>query len=91
MEDQREYMTIVNENGSEELLEIVFTFTLEQYSKDYVVCSKEVTEEDGQDVTELYLFSYTEQNDDEGELTPVTDETELKYCNEVIDSFYSEA
>ena len=66
---------IIDENGNEKLMNILFTF--ENDDRDYVVVYDEENDED------LYAFQY----DEDGNLLTVDDEEELEMVQEVIDAF----
>ena len=86
-----EYITIYSEDGTEELLEILFTFNSEEYNKDYVVCAKDIVTEDGEDGYEIYSFSYVEKDGTDGEIFEIDDPAEQAMVEEAINSFFEEA
>ncbi|MEA5026559.1 MAG: DUF1292 domain-containing protein [Erysipelotrichaceae bacterium] len=74
-------MFIVDKDGKEIEVDILFTFENEQYGKQYVLYQ----DPNGND-EEVYVSSY----DDEGNLIAVEDESELAMINEVLGAFNNE-
>mgnify|MGYP002868600833 CR=1 FL=1 len=68
-------MTIVDDNGEEKEVEILFTFDSPDYGKQYVVFSDPAAADDY-----VYVWSY----DDEGNMFPVENEDELQMAEELI-------
>lgn len=81
MEDSK--LIVVDDQGNELEMEILFTFADDQKNKNYVVYfdPKEANEE-----YTLYASIY----DEEGHLTPIEADEEWKMIEEVIETFMSE-
>ncbi len=77
-----EKITIVTEDGTEKEYNILFSFSLEEFEKDYVAYFSE-------DEEELFVSSY-EQEDEGGKLDNITDEDEWDRVEEVIEAFLLE-
>ena len=71
-------ITIVDENGNEVEMEILLTFHLDEFSKDYVAYYNPL-----QDEIEVFVDSY----DEEKNLFAVETEEEWDCIEEVIDAF----
>lgn len=71
-------ITVVNDDGTETEMDILFTFENEEYDKQYVLY---VDPED--DSGQVFVSSYTE----EGELFSVEDESEWDMVEEVFQAF----
>ncbi|MDC4185141.1 DUF1292 domain-containing protein [Loigolactobacillus coryniformis] len=89
-EDERQ-ITLVDENGNEELYEILFTFDSEDYGKSYVLLYPAGTSED-EDV-DIQAFSY-KANDKgdpaEGDLFPIESDAEWDMVEEVLNTFLAD-
>ena len=81
-----EHITIVDEEGNEQLFEILFTFDSEDFGKSYVlVYPAGVSDEEG---VELQAFSYVESEEGfEGQLNPIETEEEWDMVEEVLATF----
>ncbi|AMC93552.1 hypothetical protein AOC36_06010 [Erysipelothrix larvae] len=71
-------MIVIDNEGNEVTMEILFTFKDDNYGKEYVLYINP-EDEDG----EVYVSSYTE----EGELLDITDEQEWDMIEEVFNAF----
>lgn len=81
-----EHITIIDENGNEELCEILFTFDSDDYGKSYVLVYPAGIPE-GEEI-ELQAFSYVEQeNGDQGDLKPIETDEEWDMIEEVLNTF----
>ncbi|WP_027107606.1 DUF1292 domain-containing protein [Lacticigenium naphthae] len=88
-EDTHEYITIVNEQGDEELYEILFTFDSVDYEKSYVLVFPASSSEG--DEVELEAFSYQETDGGlEGTLSPIESDEEWDMIEEVLNTFIEE-
>lgn len=84
-------ITLIDENGNEELFDILFTFTSDDYGKSYVLLYPDAVGE-GEDV-EVQAFSY--DADDAGEVTSsdlheIVDDAEWEMVNGVLNTFLSD-
>ena len=74
-------LIVVDENGNEIEMEIIFTFVDDSKNKQYVLYTNPA-EEDG----EVFASSY----DDEGNLYPIEDEKEWEMVEEVFGAYIDE-
>ena len=74
-------ITIVDENGNEVVMEILLTFHLDQFNKDYVAYYNPLLEE-----MEVYVDSY----DEDKNLYAVESDEEWDMIDEVIGAFVDE-
>ncbi|MGY0837330.1 DUF1292 domain-containing protein [Aerococcus urinaeequi] len=81
-----DHITIIDEEGNEQLFEILFTFDSEDFGKSYVILYPAgVSDEEG---VELQAFSYEESEDGfEGQLNPIETEEEWDMVEEVLATF----
>jgi uncharacterized protein YrzB (UPF0473 family) len=84
-----EHITIIDEEGNEELYEILFTFESDDFDKSYVLVYPAGASE-GEEV-ELSAFSYQESEGGlEGSLSPIESDDEWEMIEEVLNTFISE-
>ncbi|MBS4215552.1 MULTISPECIES: DUF1292 domain-containing protein [Neobacillus] len=85
--DDEQYITLINENGDEELFEILFTFESDEFEKSYVLCYPVGEAEDDEEVV-VHAYSYIPTEEGEiGELSPVTTDEEWDIIEEVYNTF----
>lgn len=83
----KDYITIYDEDGNESLYEILFTFDSDDYGKSYVLLVPTGLDEDEEEV-EILAFSYTEDEDGEtGSLEQIEAEDEWDMVEEVLNTF----
>lgn len=83
---EHEYLTIVDEQGNEELHEILLTFESDDFGKSYVLLYP-AGSGDGEEV-EIQAFSYTEAEGGlEGALNPIETDEEWDMVEEVLNTF----
>lgn len=73
---------IIDEEGKEVEMEVLFTFQSDQTNKQYVLYFNPEDEQQGN----VFVSSYTE----DGDLEPITDESEWEMIEEVFNTFVSE-
>ena len=78
MEDNK--MIIVNENGDEVSVTILFTTSLEGYESDYVVFSED-------DTGVISAARYIPTNDTEGEFLPIESDDEWDKLQKLLDNY----
>lgn len=84
-----EFITIIDEEGNEELYEILFTFDSDEYKKSYVIVYPSGADE-GEEI-ELTAFSYVEhENGETGELLSIESDEEWDMVEEVLNTFLAE-
>lgn len=80
------YITLVDEEGNEELHEILFTFESDDFNRSYVFLFQAGAEE-GEEV-ELKAFAYDEAEGGlEGKLFPIESDEEWDMIEEVLNTF----
>ncbi|MDN6161526.1 MAG: DUF1292 domain-containing protein [Atopostipes sp.] len=83
-----EHITLVDEEGNEELYEVLLTFESEEFDKSYVLVHSASPKEDE---VEVFAFSYQESEGGlEGELSPVETDEEWDMVEEVLGAFVEE-
>jgi uncharacterized protein YrzB (UPF0473 family) len=92
MEHGENQITIVDQDGNEQLCEVLFTFESEDFGKSYVlfqqVGEQDVDDEEGPEI-HAYAFSPTDDGGD-GELIPIETEEEWDMVEEMLNTFYEE-
>lgn len=84
-----EHITILDEEGNEELFEILLTFESEDFEKSYVLVYPAGSSEE--DEIEIQAFSYQENEGGlEGTLSPIDSEEEWDMIEEVLNTFVEE-
>ena len=91
---QPELITLVDEQGNENLFEILLTIDgKEEFGKNYVLLVPVNAEEDENGEVEIQAYSFTENEDGtEGELEPIPEDSvaEWDMIEEVFNSFMEE-
>ncbi|MEH7109531.1 MULTISPECIES: DUF1292 domain-containing protein [Bacillaceae] len=88
MHEEESFITLVDEEGNEELFEILFTFDSDEFEKSYVLCYPvgDVEEDDEEVVVHAYSYIPTEDGGI-GELAPVLTDEEWDVIEEVYNTF----
>lgn len=82
-------LTFINEEGQEVLCTVLFTFTSDEFGKDYVVFYAD--SEDDEEQVELMAASYTLNEDGTvKELSEITTDEEWELVEEVLEEFDSQ-
>ena len=87
-QDNDRQITLVDEQGNEELFEILFTFTSEDYGKSYVLLYPAAVSDD--DDVEVQAFSYDADADGDvtsSDLHEITDDDEWNMVQGVLIHF----
>lgn len=87
--EHEEYITIVDENGNEELYQILFTFDSEDFGKSYVLLYPAGTSEDEEVEIQAYSFKENEEGG-AGDLLPIETDAEWDMVEEVLNTFLAE-
>lgn len=87
---EEDLITLIDEEGNEELYHILFTFHSDDFDKSYaIIYLAEASVED--DEVELFAYSYTEDEDGQaGELQAIETEEEWDMIDEVVATFIDE-
>lgn len=92
--EERELITLVDENGAETLFEILLTIDgQEEFGKNYVLLIPASPEEDENGEVEIQAYSYIENEDGtEGDLQPIPEDATAEWdmIEEVFNSFMEE-
>ncbi|OIK17029.1 hypothetical protein BIV60_01765 [Bacillus sp. MUM 116] len=90
MDHGENHITVVDDNGNEQLCEVLFTFDSEEFGKSYVLYYP-VGEEDEEEDIEIHAsaFSPTEDGED-GELMPIETDEEWDMIEEMLNTFLEE-
>lgn len=85
-------LTVIDENGNELLMEILFTFDSDEYKKAYVVYYPAGADEEDEDGNvDLHVSAYIPSaTNDGGDLMPVESEEEWEMIEEVINTFLAD-
>lgn len=92
-DQEKEYITIIDEDNNEALYEILLTFESDEYQKSYVIVfpAGELDEDHEDEDIELQAFSFIENEDgDSGDLQSIESEEEWEMVEEVLDTFFEE-
>lgn len=88
-EGDNHYITLIDEEGNEDLYAILLTFSSDEFGKDYVVVHAANANLDEE--VELLAFSYNEAEGGlEGQLYPIESDEEWDVIEEVIGAFIEE-
>ncbi|MEG0471238.1 MAG: DUF1292 domain-containing protein [Solibacillus sp.] len=91
MSEQQHQITVVDENGNEQLCEILHTFDSEEFGKSYVLYSLVGAEEDGEGAVEIFASSFVPaENGEDGELEPIETEAEWDLIESVLNAIEDE-
>ena len=90
MQNSEEVMTfkVVNDEGKEVECEVLFTFESEETKKNYIVCTDNTTDEEGN--TKVYASIYN-PNEAETKLLPIETDKEWKIIETILEEIQSEA
>ncbi|MDQ0197194.1 DUF1292 domain-containing protein [Neobacillus ginsengisoli] len=84
-------ITVVDEDGNEQLCEVLFTFDSEEFKKSYVLYYPVGAEEDDSDDIEIHASSFIPTEDGEdGELMPIETDEEWDMIEEMLNTFLEE-
>jgi len=88
-DNPEEYITLVDEDGNEELYRILFTFDSDDFDKNYVLLYPTAANEDEE--VEIFAFSYENPDEDlEGQLDNIETDEEWEMIEEVLGAFIEE-
>lgn len=91
VENGENQITVIDENGDEQLCEILFTFDSDEFDKSYVLYYPVGAEEDENEEIEIMASSYVPSEDNEhGDLKPIETEEEWDMIEEMLNTFLSQ-
>ncbi|MGD6818201.1 DUF1292 domain-containing protein [Metabacillus sp. 84] len=89
MEHGEKQITVVDENGNEQLCEILFTFESDEFNKSYVLYYPISSEDQDEEDVEIHASSFTpNENGEDGELQPIETEEEWDMIEEMMNTFF---
>ncbi|MFT4412737.1 DUF1292 domain-containing protein [Fredinandcohnia humi] len=91
MEHGEKQITVIDEQGNEQLCEVLFTFESEEFGKSYVLYYPIGAEEDDDEDIEIHASSFNPSEDgQDGELQPIETEEEWDLIEEMLNTFLDE-
>ena len=89
MQNGENNITVVDENGNEQLCEILFTFDSDKFNKSYVLYYPMSDNEDEE--IEIHASSFVpSENNEDGELSPIETDEEWDMIEEMLNTFLDE-
>ncbi|CAH0346566.1 DUF1292 domain-containing protein [Bacillus sp. CECT 9360] len=83
-------ITIVDDNGNEQLCEVLFTFDSDEFKKSYVLYYP-ISSDDDEEEIEIHASSFTpDEKNQDGELQPIETEEEWDMIEEMLNTFLEE-
>jgi uncharacterized protein YrzB (UPF0473 family) len=89
MEHGEKQITVIDDNGNEQLCEVLFTFDSEEFNKSYVLYYPLGADEDEEDI-EIHASSFKQGENEEGELSPIETDEEWDMIEEMLNAFLDE-
>jgi uncharacterized protein YrzB (UPF0473 family) len=84
-------ITVVDENGNEQLCEVLFTFDSDEFGKSYVLYYPLGAEDNDDEEIEIHASAFTPSEDNEdGELMPIETDAEWDMIEEMLETFLAE-
>ncbi|WP_431027284.1 DUF1292 domain-containing protein [Lysinibacillus sp. LZ02] len=81
---EERYLTVVDENGEEQLCEILDTIYSERFDKNYVLYSL-VGSEDEDGFVEIHAYAFVpSENGEDGELLPIETDEEWEFVEDFL-------
>jgi uncharacterized protein YrzB (UPF0473 family) len=81
-------ITVIDEDGNEQLCEVLFTFDSEDFGKSYVLYYPVGAEEDDEEDIEIHASAFMPTDDGEdGELMPIETDEEWDMIEEMLNTF----
>ncbi|KMY54836.1 hypothetical protein A8F95_01835 [Bacillus wudalianchiensis] len=91
MDHGEKQITIIDENGNEQLCEVLFTFDSDEFEKSYVLYFPVGAEEDDNEEIEIHASAFIPGEDGEdGELQPIESDEEWELIEEMLNTFLDE-
>ena len=90
--DEEQQITLIDDQGNEELYQVLFTFDSEDYGKSYVLLYPTSAEEEDEEV-DIQAFSFTSDDAGDaskGDLFPIEDDEEWEMVEEVLNTFLAD-
>ncbi|MDQ0269553.1 DUF1292 domain-containing protein [Cytobacillus purgationiresistens] len=84
-------ITVVDEDGNEQLCEVLFTFDSEQFGKSYVLYYPMGADENDAEDIEIHASAFVPSEDNvDGELQPIESDEEWDLIEEMLNTFLEE-
>ncbi|MBT2686069.1 DUF1292 domain-containing protein [Bacillus sp. ISL-37] len=84
-------ITVVDENGNEQLCEVLFTFDSDEFGKSYVLYYPVGAEDNDDEEIEIHASAFTPSEDNEdGDLMPIETDAEWDMIEEMLETFLAE-
>lgn len=91
MNHDEKNITVIDDEGNEQLCEVLFTFDSEEFGKSYVLYYPISSEEEDDEDIEIHASSFTPSEDgDDGELMPIETDKEWDLIEEMLNTFLAE-
>ncbi|WP_078552695.1 DUF1292 domain-containing protein [Bacillus alkalicellulosilyticus] len=89
MEQERERIIIPDENGDEHLFEELFTFSVDETGKSYILLLPVGEEEDDEEGVEVVAFRYEDKEDEDSDIAlfPIETDEEWNMVEEMLNTF----
>ncbi|AWD62001.1 hypothetical protein LWHH1689_0653 [Limosilactobacillus reuteri] len=85
-ENNEDMITLIDENGNEQLFKELFTFDSDDYGKSYIFIYPVEQENDDSVDIQAYIIADNEDNDGQ-DLVPIEDDKEWDMVEEVLNTF----
>jgi len=91
MDHGENHITVVDEDGNEQLCEVLFTFDSEEFGKSYVLYYPVGADENEEEDIEIHASAFMPTDDNEdGELMPIETDEEWEMIEEMLNTFLDE-
>lgn len=91
MDQGENNITVVDDQGNEQLCEVLFTFDSDEFNKSYVLYYPIGSSEEDDEEIEIHASAYLPSEDGEdGELQPIETEQEWDLIEEMLNTFLAE-
>ncbi|WP_062104605.1 DUF1292 domain-containing protein [Bacillus niameyensis] len=91
MDHNEEFITVIDEEGNEQLYEILFTFDSEEFNKSYVLYFPAGADDDENEDVEIHASAYLQSAEgEEGSLQPIETDEEWDMIEEMLNTFLAE-
>ncbi|MCD7033004.1 DUF1292 domain-containing protein [Metabacillus sp. GX 13764] len=89
MEHGEKQITVVDEQGNEQLCEILFTFESDRFNKSYVLYYPISSDNEDEEEIEIHASSFVpNDNGEDGDLEPIETEEEWDMVEEMLNTFF---
>ncbi|MDX8359476.1 MULTISPECIES: DUF1292 domain-containing protein [Bacillaceae] len=91
MTHNEDQITVVDENGNEQLCKVLFTFENAEFGKSYVLYYPVGADHDEDEDIEIHASSFVPSDDNkDGELQPIETDEEWDMVEEMLNTFLDE-